>query len=675
MPLDGYDQDLARLTRLRVLHLDESPRARSLTCLGRYYDQRHNDHLEYEFDGRQREPGASYMELRQRGLGMVPARQDSIPFGARRPDCPTSITGYVVDTYTALLLGEGRQPSLRVVGDDLSSELLEAALDYCDGWDALAEARTIAGSEGAAAIVPDVIEGELCLRALRPEHLYVEWSNARDWVPRIVIEQKRVSIETLDEETGHVGTATVWRTRAWDSQFAYIYKDIIDRPETQPAEGPAQRQEADDDVIELAQEPIPHGADRCPVIWLQNTRSSDDPIGKTDCEGVYEQIDKLDRLLSMIVRGVCANNDPTLLVKDKMHMLKLWPTRAKGYGNKIEVSEAGDARLIEITGKTFETSWLTAEKLIRHIELRTGVIAMDPEQAATAISGVALQLLWRTQDSRVSARRKPLGRAIMQLCRVLLSMFKQLGIKAIGSDGKGIELPPRETKQEGKDKPVLEQHKPGPGGAIVLNWPAHHAPTPTDLQTTAQALSVAAGGRQVLSQQSAVGVMVNVAQTDTDVATELERIRAEERAKADSFKDSMTADADAELTKLEDEAAEPADGPIQEQAMNAGQIKEMVNTLAAAGDRLAPETTLFVLQEAFPHVNEARAKAAIDKQIAFAEETPKPEPPAPGFPPKAADGDEQDDEDDEYAPQARAKPESASDAKAAAEANDEDAEE
>lgn len=629
------------MNTLRVLGIAETPRARELVTRWLYYKQAQSDHLGATWDGYLRKPGETYLVSRMRGIGVggsgfVPATSESIPFGSRRPTCPTMICGQVVDTYTALLLGEGRQPAIRVIGDSASTELIEALLKHSDSWDGLAEARKIAGAEGAAAVIPEIVDGQPCLRALRPEHLYCEWTAKKDWVPALVIEQKRVDVERLDPVTGKIATARVWRTRAWDDAFAYIYEDIVDTTDAPDDED----KDPDSDKIVLVEDPKAHGVGRCPVVWLQNTRDSDDPIGEADCAEVYEQIDGLDQLQSMLLRGSKANVDPTLMVKDKEHLLRKNRKRKKGYGAAIEVSEVGDAKLLEIAGSSVEASWLSYDKIRRQVDLRTGVVTVDPENVGNVISGTALKLLGRTQDMRAAARRRPLDTTISQVVAVWLDLVRAHGVKIEGAEGPGVALPPMEieSQDEREDGEAvttvdLQVHEVGPGGAISLDWPGFHSATPQDLDQMARALSLMTGGKPVLSQETAVGIMSNMAETSTDPAAELARIEAETASKMDEFESSMLPDVDEPEDDLDvDETLDEAGVPkkdVQDLALNGAQTKALFDALMAVGATIAPDAAAIGLPNAFPVLDAQEVRGMIDAQVAFIaqQKADAPEPP------------------------------------------------
>jgi len=613
------EQTNTSLNRLRVLHLEDTPRAKLLKQRWLYYTCQQNDGMAVDFDGYEHTPGLSYLGQRMRGVGFVPANNASIPFGQKRPICHSLSVGHIVDTYTALLLGEGRQPAVRVVGDPASTELLGALLKYCGAWSAFAEARKIGGATGASAVLPEICKGKMSLRALRPENLYVEWSDEADWIPTLVIEQKRVRVEKLDEATGRVATVEVWRTRAWDETYAYAIHDKVIQSDDGKAE--TEGVETPDDRIELSEQPTPHGAGRCPVVWIQNTTDSDNPVGEPDCEAVFEAVDQLDRSQSMLVRGSRANTDPTLLVKDKPMMLRRWPNNRKGYGAKLEVSEVGDAKLLEISGNSIKTAWETVVAIGRQIERRTGVIQPDPENSGAYQSGVALQLLWNTQHSRAAERRTPLGVGLKQAFAVMLTQLRLFGLREIGSNGEGVEVPPREVRAEESDDMTLEPHEIGPGGALVLDWPGFHQATPQDLQTTATALSTATGGLPSMSQETAVAHMTKLAQTDTDVAEEMDRISGERDAKEAGFFEAMRpdVDTDAELADLEGQAGEApqTEGTeqVQHEAMNGIQVKTFGDVLARVGKDLTPEAARLTINEGFPNTREPARAAELERAI------------------------------------------------------------
>jgi hypothetical protein len=630
--LDQADKDIGLLARMQVLHLDQTERAKRLVMRWRYYEQRQHDDAEHEYDGRPRQRGATYFAAKQQALGYNTIGQaTATSYGQRRPSLPTTIGGTTVDTYTAMLLGGGRQPAIKVSADRDSTDLLAAMFAAADVWDSLAEARKFAGAEGAAAILPEIIDGTLSVRSLRAEDLYYEWESETAWIPRIVVEQKRVSIDYLDD-AGKVCSRIVWRTRAWDQRYAYVYEDVDeDFGKAQAGEGPAQRAAADE-KIELAEAQIEHKAGRCPVIWLQNTRCSDDPIGDTDYEGVFERIDKLDHLESMILRGTTSNNDPTLVIKDKLVERRMWAQRAKGHGQKIEVSEVGSVELLEMSGKTIETSWLTARSIKDSIAERTGVIPLKPDEAGAMQSGVALQILRGTLNSRVGMRRPSLGRTIAQLCRVCLTLARQHGIKDVGAGGKGIELPQREIAGEGPgDEPTFELPKAGKGSAVIVTWGELHSPTPSDLQVIAGSLTVATGGQPVLSQETGVAMFGSLAQTETESTTELARIAAEREAKVASFESSMTPGADGELDDLlEDEKPEQTDAgkvktdDVQATALNGAQVSAFLELMADTGVRIAPGVSKRFQARAF-QIPIDEAEENVRDQLLFLAEKPRPE--------------------------------------------------
>jgi hypothetical protein len=621
-----------RLTKLRVLGLEATPRARLLTMRWLYYEQRQDDGCSVDWEGYQRTSGEQFLEWRMRGY--VRADQGSIPWGQKRPTCHSMIVGETVDTYTSLLLGDGRQPAIRISGDDASSKAIEALFQHAGVWPVLAEGRKHGGAQGAFGVLVEVRNGKLSTRILRPEHVYIEWADECDWIPDLVIEQKRVTIERIGS-SGRVECAEVWRTRAWDQTHSYAYRD---HPigSSAPVEGETKVELSED--IELTEPPREHKAGRCPVVWVQNTLCSDEPLGVPDCEAVYEQVDQLDKSMSMVMRGSRANNDPTLVVKDTQSGLSQWTRRRKGYGAEITVSEKGSVELLETKGAAIDQSWKSINALESRIERRTGVVAITPEKASSNWSGIALKILHRTQLNRAGERRNPLGVGIRQLVRITHTLLRSLGMRDVGSTGPGIEIPQAERKvtaDDGTIETISEPHDIGTGGAVVLNWPALYEPIPDELRTAADALSKMTGGRPVLSQETSVAYAVALAQTDTDPAMELERIRGEMAEKVAAFDETMMpdvadtgdgADTGATDTGVTGDGTQPAAGDqqVQHEAMNGIQVKTLGDTLARTGRDLTPEASKFTINQGFPNTtlpdSQRRLDAAIDAQIKKVEE-------------------------------------------------------
>lgn len=606
------------------------------------YSQAHDDHLACDWEGYERQAGETWIQAKFRGRGYVQATNSSIPFGQRRPTAHSMLVGETVDGYTAMLLGTGRQPALKFLGDSDSTEAISALFRYSDFWPTMSEARKLSGAMGAGAVLPEVREGKLTLRTLRPEHLYIEWSTAAAWIPDLVIEQKRVTVERMGD-SGKVEIIEVWRTRAWDSEHSYAYKDA---PVVQVDDSDGQR-EAD---IELEEAPLPHHAGRCPVIWLQNTVDSDDPYGEADCETIFEQVEQLDRSQSMVMRGSRANNDPTLVVADTMSARTRWPKRAKGYGRSIELSEKGEAKLLESNGTAIESSWSSIRQLEDRARARVGRISPNPENAGSYQSGVALQILHRTETSRAGERRNPLGVAICQLAQTVYTICKKLGIRTYGAapkKGAIIELPPRELPREDdedRDEIEFDDHVLGTGGIVELSWPKFHEPIPEEVRTVADALGKLRA-TQAISQETSVAYALKVLQSDTDVATEIDRIRKEREASVADLDrammpdvdddDDLGAEQDADVEVDSDAKPVAAGEQVQHEAMNGIQVKTLGDVLARTGRDLTPLAAKFTIIEGFPGTASPERQALLDAAIESQRVAAEKEPPvaAPTAPP------------------------------------------
>ena len=613
------------LAKLRVLGLEQLEENQLLTARWLLYETRHDDHLGIDWEGYEHEVGRTWLQAKFRGRGYVRATDQAIPFGGRRPVAHSTLVGETVDGYTALLLGEGRQPNLRFVGDESSSMAITALFDYADFWPVLAEARKLSGAMGASAVVPEVREGKMTLRTLRPEHLYIRWTNRAGWIPEYVIEQKRVTIQQIDRRTGRVGSVEVWRTRAWDGTLAYAYQDV---PLVAGEEGSDEAEHATPQDIELSEEPKEHRAGRCPVCWLQNTTNGNAPYGDADCEAIYEQIAQLDRSLSMVMRGSRANNDPTLVVSDTQMQRSQWPKRKKGYGSALELSEKGKAELLETKGDAIESSWASIDNLERRARRRVGLTAPTAETSGAYTSGVALQILHRTVTSRAAERRNPLGVMICQLAQTVWAICSEVGLRTFGqppTEGHLVEMPPRELPREpGEDTaPDPVDHELGDGGVVRLDWPELHKPIPEELRTVIDALAKAVAAR-MLSLETATGYVLKVMQAGHDVAVELERLVSEREHDAGRLDEAMMPELD------EPEVLDEGDTPpmttgadqVQHEALNGIQTKTLGDVFARTGHDLTSVAAKFVITEGYPNTTsrEAELDAAIAAQEKAAED-------------------------------------------------------
>lgn len=521
------------LNAMRVLGLENDERCAMLAHCQSFFLGTQHDHAALDWNAIPRDPGVGYLHERLKPQGFVPV--NSSLYSHRKPDAPVPLSRQVVSRFTEMLLGEGRRPGLRAYSDPATEEFLEACFADADVWDVLSESRDLAGSCGSAAIAVGLVNGYLTCEVLNPKHIWVpEWDSSwPGWRPKVVVEQLKVAKQVMDPENRQLKVIDHWRTRAWTTEEVIYYEDIACGEDL--------------DEIPIA-ERRPHKLGVCPVVWHQNTRSSTSPDGSPDCQGTWPLLDKLDRLQSQVYKAAVANADPTIVIKEERQHRNRSRVIQKGSQHVIPVSTAGEVKYLEISGSSIEVGLAAINALVSEILQTVECVVISPEYAKAYQSGEALQILWRSMESRANRLRVTLGNVIRELCYLFLKFgnaYKVANAEMVDTekDHSGIVLPPRRVvvpPPEDPEPPVpgepptpagepevkWETHAPGNVNAyIALEWPPYWTPTAAQIQQMAQALSTATTSKQVISRETAVRQFAQMMGHDGD--EEMRRIEEE----------------------------------------------------------------------------------------------------------------------------------------------------
>lgn len=540
--LDGNEDEANVETyrvEMKVFDLPETDWARCLIERYAFFKSEQHDHCFSDWDGTPREPGTPYMGERwfpggkAQQNGYLPSgfvSSDRIPYGMRKPDCGYPLVKQVVRRFTEMLYSEKRRPRIRVRADADTERFLEGIFKQSESWDALMEMRDIAGACGCGAISIAVQNGEPIARTLKPwELLPLKWRESARRDPEWIIEQKL--IEKTEIKEGKVVTTRWWSTMEWTPTHVRRYEDV---PEKWPR----------DKVIPMRPGgEVEHGCDGVPIVWLQNTRDTSQPIGDPDCEGAWHLADKIDRVESQTVKATIANADPTLKVKKTSH-----PRRRNeinlGSGNAIALRPDEDASFLEMQGTATRAGWEGVTNLRDQLLQTVGCVLVDPTTAGKGQSGEALEKLWRSMEARVDRLRTPNGRSIQALSMKWLSLGKKWGVarrdkplKTVGDE----EGPPNEGGilldpwVETEDDPTtvdateakVHPHKVGKGNHVEIIWPPAHSPTSEQISAMANGLSIAAGGKALISQETASAHMA-AALGQEDPGSEFRRLQKQQ---------------------------------------------------------------------------------------------------------------------------------------------------
>lgn len=601
------------LNAMRVLGLEDNDRCMMLKQCSSFYEGTQHDHHGSDWTGIPRDPGVGYMHERLRPQGFVPV--NSVPHAYRKPDAPVPLGRQVVSRFTEMLTGEGRRPALRCWSSVETQDFLEAAFKCASLWDVLSQARDIAGSCGSSAIVLGLTGGYIEAEVLHPKDCWVaEWCNDHPgWMPKVVVHQVRVEKVTMEvdddqsglppqhqrKEKGRLVTKQYWRTRAWTDEHVIYYEDV-------PCD------DVPEDGIPVAADGVKeHGFGSCPVVWHQNTRRTDCPDGDPDCAGAFPLLDKLDRLQSQVYKAAIANVDPSLVIKQTRQARRRNNVIQKGSSGVIGLDPEGEAKYLEMQGTSVEVGLKGIERMTMTVLQTVECVVIHPDTAKAYQSGEALQILWRSMESKANRLRVTLGHTIQEIGYKLLAAAKHHGVansEKVGTDedAKGILLPPRRVVEDPEDdlpedmdpeeraqamltapaepEVKFEAHKPGPPNTYVdLEWPPYWTPTAAQVAQMAQGLSVASTQKQVISAETAIRTFAQMLGNDGD--EEVRRVAIEKAKGQKSFLDGLGDLAGWGMDEDDDDAAfpEPAEPPEDDEDDDEGATPDDDDEAAQSG--------------------------------------------------------------------------------------------
>jgi hypothetical protein len=274
---------------------------------------------------------------------------------------------------------------------------------------------------------------------------------------------------------------------------------------------------------------------------MQNVPSSD-PDGQPDYAGQYEKLDELDTINSVVCRGGKLNLDPTLLLRMEPEAVGSAMVK-KGSDHALVTGEKGDGKYLEISGTSLEAGCKLVDRLKQQVMDEAECVVTDPDKvAAGAVAAVALQMVYAPMMSRVSLIRETAGEAMRELLTQILHVCQARWTETVETTDAAsgdvtteevtnfLMLDPKVEEEEVED-PItgektgevsitIKEREPGTGKRVKLSWGPCFKPNSIDVQNTVTAMSLAVGGKAVLSQRTAVEVVCSVIGKDPKVVME-----------------------------------------------------------------------------------------------------------------------------------------------------------
>lgn len=546
--------------RLNTQAFVSGERYRVLDRHQQYYDCTQHDWKVFDFDGRAIKPGPPTSQP----LLSSEVASWFVPLRARRPSHPVRLGKLIVNAFTGLLFGEQRFPTPTVAGDPDSQDFAEALVSSAEMSAKFSMGRALGGSMGTVGFSWCFRDGKPRVSVHNAKHLFVQrWRDREELIPDHVTEVYRYSQDEWDQEKRRVEQKWYWHRRDWTPDEDIVYL-------------PVECKDGQEPVWEVdVQASNKHEDGECHFVWVQNfpTEGID---GLPDYDGVLENMDSVDVLSSVLLRGTTLNLDPTLVLKMDRNYVQMMGVK-KGSDNALAVGETGDARYLELSGSSVQAGLQLYDAAKKNVLDVVQCVLTDPNVvAAQGISSVALKVIYAAMIQRTDLLRVQYGNAIKrileQMIRVARKKYGEV-IVLVGEDGEEesaryvVDLPPKlaTITEEGLDgepveKQVLQERNPGAGEKVELQWGPYFLPTPADQQSTAITLSTATGGKAIMSKRTAVEVMAST--LGRNPTEEWNRVNGDDAARRAQEAEMLQGDTGGEV---ESEAAMPAGAQSKDQ--------------------------------------------------------------------------------------------------------------
>lgn len=623
-----------------------------------YYDCTQHDAKRYDFDGRILNfmPGLTNPSPGEKAGWYVPLKQ-------RRPSAPYRLARVIVDAFTNMLFGEGRFPSIVVNGDAVTQDFLQAVARAGGLPGKMMRARACGGATGTACMSWSFIEGRPRFEVHESKNCFVhEWDDRDQLIPRTVTECYLYPKDVWNDVARRMDRKHFWYRRDWTPD-----EDIVFHPvEFKFGQEPVWQPDANASVR--------HGDGVCHFVWMQNLPAPGID-GVPDYDGLLENFDSLDTLLSVVVRGAILNLDPTLKLKMDPDMLQAVGLR-KGSDNALVVGTDGDADYLELAGQSI-TAGIALFNAMRGyvLEVAQCVIPDPNEVAARGTSSLAMKMMYAPMLGKSDAHREQYGSGMARLLEPMyvvarrhVRSFIDVKDEATGEVQRveaTLVLPPRiertpvlddDGKPTGEVQVTRVPREPGEGGEIDLQWGQRFQPTPDDQAKMATTLSTATGGKAFLSKQTATEVAAYT--FGRDPSEEWKRVQ-DSHAEDQAQQADMFADANGTMGGKEDEAGDDGRADITLAPTDLAAIVTVNEARASAGlgplaDPVEGKMTIteFKAKYSKPIAQAAAADQGKEAPVDPAKAAPKPfggggAPPfggPPKQPPPAAEDDEEQDE-------------------------------
>ncbi len=484
----------------------DSDRFKSLDRKQSYFDCTQHDFKKYDFDGR---------IINANSGGVVQATQPLIgekagyyvPLRARRPSTPYRLPRVITTSFTGLLFGDQRFPTLSVPTDPKTQDYLGCISTVASLPVRMIQARNLGGSMGTACLSWAYVDGKPRVRVHNAKYIHVhEWDDRDEFIPRHVIECYQFTKQEWDPQKRRLVTVTYWHRRDWLPNLDLVFLPTRVQQGIEPT------------FIPDFQKSVQHNDRLCHFVWIQNL-PSDDIDGHSDYEGLYDNFDTLDCMLSVLTKGATLNLDPTVVLKLDPDAINSAGVR-KGSENALVVGEDGDAKYMELVGSSI-TAGINLFNRKRETTLEVAqCVLLDPDKAAAqGVSSVAQKMVYTPMLGKSDILREQYGSGLKRLTEPMVVVAQRASKSTVividpetmkeVEERQVVILPPKVKKTPspvpGEDDIIkLIPREPGEGTEVDPQWPPYFQPTPQDKQMQGAMLFQGSGQQAFIPVQTAV---------------------------------------------------------------------------------------------------------------------------------------------------------------------------
>lgn len=501
----------------RATKVVDSIRWKELEHHQRYFECKQHDGKTYDFDGRQ-------VQKSTYGAPLLSASKVPwyVPLKMRRPSVPYRIGKRIISSFTTMTFGESRWPDITVI-DEAGQAFIKALVEEISLPTKMIQARNIGGSVGTVALSWCYYQGQPSVSVHNGKCLYVhEWEDKSNFIPAHVTEIYKYEKDLWDPGKKAIIREWWWHRQDWTTIADVAFVDV----KCKTGEEPLWQVDTENTVV--------HNDDFVHFVYIQNLQTIEGVDGVSDCDGVWEQMDSLDILNSVLSRGGILNLDPTLLLRMDPEIVDHAFIR-KGSDNALVTGETGDASYMELAGTSI-TAGLSLMKELRQQILETcECVIPDPDKiAAAGTSAVALKMIYAPMLGKCDILRDNYGKALRELLRQMLVVAQRLYTGSVQSREIDeadedvlvvgfVKLPPRVIKEDildeegnptGEESIRMEPQVPGSSEVVTLSWGPYFTTTSTDQTAVATSLVQATGGKAFCSRKTASELFAGVVSRD-----------------------------------------------------------------------------------------------------------------------------------------------------------------